>query len=155
MTDPMNALHSLDEEIKRGMPVQTCELNRSYKMIFDQPNGRNRFSYTKVKGKDAICLSMFAETDLINGFLCFNIGYAVIEQYRGSGLGAEAVGIGIDDLKNGLPRAGIEKFYIEAVVGINNSPSISVAEKIFNAKGNEITDAYSGEPALHFRMLVE
>lgn len=155
MTDPMNALLSLDEEIKRGMPLQTCELNKDYKITFDQPNGQNRFSYTKIEGKDAISLSMFAATDPIDGVTCFNIGYAVIEEYRGSGLGEEVVNIGIKELKNGLPRAGIEKFYIDAVVGINNHPSIRTAEKIFKAKGKEITDVYSGEPALHYRKLVE
>ena len=151
----MNALLSFQEELSRGMPVQECELSQDYKLVFDQPNGRERFSYAKIQNGVVQALSQFALTDPIVGVVNFNLGYAVSEKYRGLGLGVESVLKGLAELKNGFGRAGIKEFYIEAVVGLDNTPSIKVAEDIFGYNCNQITDHYSGELAWHYTKLIK
>lgn len=154
MPDLMYALNSLQEEIKLGMPVNPCELDKEYKMIFDEPLGRHRFSYAKIIKGEVQALSVFGAVEPIDSIACFNIGYAVNLKYRGRGLGVEAVNKGIEELRNGLRRAKFKSFYIEAVIDVTNIPSLKVAEKLFPELGKAIKDHGTGTPCLHFTKLI-
>lgn len=154
LPNPMNALRSLQKELRRGIKLTPCKLDANYKMIYDEPNGEKRFSYTKIFADEIQALSIFVIAEPINNIPCFNIGYAVKENRRGSGLGVEAVEKGIEELQNGFRPTPVQKFYLEAIVDVTNKPSIKVAESLFPAPGKEILDHYTGKPALHFQKLV-
>ena len=154
MPDPLDALKSLQQEVDGGMSVNLCELDEDYKMIYDEPGDKKRFSYAKIVDGKVQALSIFAIAEPIDGVPCFNIGYAVEQNNRGCGLGVEAVNKGIDELKNGFGRTKMESFYLEAIVEETNKPSIKVAEKLFSCSGKAIIDQYTGKSALYFKRLV-
>lgn len=54
------------------------------------------------------------------------------------------------ELQKGLSRSGIPAFYIEAVVGIDNEPSKRGAAATISTAPVQITDEFSGIPALHY-----
>ena len=61
----------------------------------------------------------------------------------------------ITELKRGLTRNGVPGFYIEAVVGTDNEPSMRVAGATISTSPVPITDHFSGLPALHYVLKVE
>ena len=154
MPDIMKALTSLQREYDRGMPAKTCALNQEYKVFYDHPKGVKRLSYAKIVGNRIQVVAIFALADPIGSTPCFNIGYAVTPNNRGRNLAAEAVAVGIEELKHGLRRTGQGCFYVEAVIDASNLASLRVAEKVFPLPGTQITDDESGLPALHFMKLI-
>jgi hypothetical protein len=156
MPDLMAAIDSLQKEIGRGMKTIPCELNSQYRMIYDEPHGEKRFTYAKIIGGKVQALANFVLAEPIDGIPCFNVGYAVDPKHRGRGLGLEAASTGIAELKNGFGRTLKGKdMYLEAVVEKTNTHSVKVAQQLFSATGDSITDAPTGKPALYFKMLVK
>ncbi len=78
-------------------------------------------------------------------------GYAVHEDYRGKGRAKALVKSAIAEFKNGF--AGYPPIYLEAVIAKSNVPSMKVAETAFTSTAEEITDVFSGVPALLYRDL--
>jgi hypothetical protein len=157
MPDMMESLKSLQDALNNGeiFQIQTCALNKHYKVILDQPLGNTRFSYAKMEKGQVQAFSVFVQADHINGVPCFNIGYAVQPKYRGKGLAIEAVNVGVEELKNGLGRAGVKEFYVESVIDATNIPSIKVSEKLFSTVGTEVTDSNSQKLCVRFEKLVK
>ncbi|MDO7930342.1 GNAT family N-acetyltransferase [Pseudomonas sp. KFB-139] len=155
IADPMNALISLQREVRRGMPTHPAELHPSLRVIVDKPNGEVRYTYAKVEHGRVKAIAIFIMAEPIEGVPCFNLGYAVPEAYRNRGLASEIVEQGIQELRNGLSRHGIKKFYVEAVVGVDNRSSQRVAAKVISENAVQATDSESGEPALGYTRLVE
>lgn len=58
----------------------------------------------------------------------------------------------IAKIKNGF--AGYPPVYLEAVIAKSNVPSMKVAETAFTSTAEEITDMFSGVPALLYRDLI-
>lgn len=156
MTNPMNALDSMQRLLsaKRNIPkIIPCELNNFF-MVVDNQNGYQRFCYFKIDGSLVKSMSIFAPADPIDGALCFGVGYAVAPRHRRVGLGREIVSIGIAELKNGLNRNGILRFYIEAVVALANIASQKVAESTISLERNRCIDSHSGTNAYVYRKLI-
>lgn len=154
IADPMNALVSLQQHVRRGMETNPGEVHPKLRVVFDQPAGTPRFTYAKIELGRVKALSVFVFHEPIDGIRCFNIGYAVPENYAGRGWATEIVEQGIDELRNGLGRGGVKEFYIEAVVATSNLASQRVAEKCFKTPPVQVTDSESGEPALQYTLLV-
>lgn len=156
MPDMMESLKSLQDALDNGefLQMQTCVLNKQYKVILDHPMGNARFSYAKMDKGQVRAFSVFVQADHINGVPCFNIGYAVQQKYRGKGLAVEAVNVGVEELKNGLGRAWVKEFYIESVIDVSNLASIKVSEKLFATTGTEVTDSNSQKLCLRFEKLI-
>lgn len=154
MPNPMEVLLSLQESLNVGMPTNPCYLDPNYKMIFDEPNGGKRYSYSKIIDNEVQAMSIFGLVEPIDGIVCFSVGYAVSQRSRGQGLAVEAVNKGIEEMKHGLRRNGLEKFYVEAVIDATNVHSIAVAKKLFSSSGDPMRDSFTKIPALYFKKLI-
>lgn len=155
IADPMNALISLQREVRRGMPTHIAELHPGLRVVVDKPNGEVRYTYARVEHGRVKAIAIFIMVEPIEGIPCFNLGYAVPEAYRNRGFASEIVEQGIHELYNGLSRHGIKKFYVEAVVGVDNHSSQRVAAKVISEGAVQVIDSESGEPALGYTRLVE
>jgi hypothetical protein len=94
-------------------------------------------------------------TEPVEGVPCFQLGYAVLDSARNAGLGSAIVAKSIEEISDGFKATPLKKFYVEAVVGRDNLPSNKIAAKVLAGKATEITDVFSGEPALRYLRLVE
>jgi hypothetical protein len=155
MTDPLQALVSLQAEIRKGMPTHPTEKYPSVRVVLDERNGRVRYTYARIEHGRVKAMAMFVRMENIDGIGCFQIGYAVPDKYRGRGWAKEILEQGLDELSNGLARHGVEKFYVQAVVGTSNLASIGVATRLLTDTPVWTMDSVSGEPAQAFTRLVE
>jgi len=85
IANPMDALVSLQRDVRRGMPTQPCDLSPGIRVILDQPNGVIRYTYARIEHGRVKAIALFVHHELIDGVPCFNLGYAVPEAYRGRG----------------------------------------------------------------------
>ena len=69
---------------------------------------------------------------------------------RKNGLATSLVSKGLAELKSGMKRIGIDKFFIEAVIAESTIPSIKLADRLFTEKAKACTDALSGVSAVHY-----
>lgn len=151
ITDPAQAMKSFQEVLKaEGLPLHQGEIDPNIYLHKDNPNGKLRFSYVTLDGLTVTAFVSFVVCNPIEGIPCFNIGYAVPEKYRNQGRAKRIIRSAIIEMKNGISRAGIPTFYIEAIIGKNNQPSKRVAEQIISNQAQEITDQVSGLPALQY-----
>lgn len=155
MTDPLQALVSLQAEVRKGMPTHPTEKYLSVRLVFDEKNGRARYTYARIEHGRVKAMAMFVSMDTIDGIGCFQVGYAVPETYRGRGWAKEILKQGLDELSKGLARHGIKSFYVHAVVGTSNLASIGVATRLLTNTPVSMMDSVSGEPALAFTRLVK
>jgi hypothetical protein len=77
-----------------------------------------------------------------------------LERAPPQGWGRKVAISAIDDFKQGMVRAGVTSFYLEAVVGIDNVASQRIAACGISPSPKDITDNVSGLPALHYSMHV-
>ncbi|WP_229711240.1 GNAT family N-acetyltransferase [Agarivorans gilvus] len=155
MVNPMNALMSLQTEIFNGIPLRSCAAHPSLKMFYDQPNGRPRFTFAKVESQLIKAFAVVAITETIQSLPCVNLGYAVPPEYRQQGLGTEIVKLSINELKAEFKRNGVNEFYVEAVVGVQNIASQRLAAKLLSANFEKIKDDVSGEDAYYYCLKVQ
>ncbi|WP_167811285.1 GNAT family N-acetyltransferase [Ralstonia pseudosolanacearum] len=155
MADPSHALKSFQDELHLGtVNSKQGELDRDLFVYLDHPGGEPRFTYVRLDGKLVTALMMFAVVEPIRGIPCFQIGYAVAEQYRNQGRAKDAVVAAIGEMRNGFGRAGIPRFFVEAIVGADNAASNRVAAGVISAMPTSMTDEYSGHPALQYLLEV-
>lgn len=151
MTDPTDALTQLQIALdNRAVQLIPCEIHRELGVIADTPNGKTRFTYALMKGKEVKAVSLFVLVEPIDGTPCFTIGYAVVENERSKGVGTKIVKQGIDELQNGFKRNGISEIYIEAIISKANEDSNRLAKKVFSTPPESITDCYSGEASFRY-----
>lgn len=154
IADPMDALVSLQREVRRGMPTHPCDLSPGLRVILDQPNGVTRYTYARIEHGRVKAIALFVHHEPIDGVPCFNVGYAVPEAYRNRGWASEIVEQGIQELRQGFGRHGAKSFHVEAVVGKDNLASLRVASKVISNAPIEGTDSESGEPVFAYTRLV-
>lgn len=155
IADPMEALVSLQKEVRRGMPTNPTDLNPGVRVVLDHPNGITRYTYARIEHGRVKSIALFVHHEPINGVPSFNLGYAVPEAYRNRGWATAIVEQGIQELRQGLGRHGVKSFYVEAVVGTENLASQRVASKVISDAPVAGTDSESGEPILAYTRLVE
>ncbi|WP_099235464.1 GNAT family N-acetyltransferase [Pseudomonas sp. ICMP 460] len=155
MTDPFKALVSLQAEIRKGMLTHPTEKYPSVRLVFDEKNGRARYTYARIEHGRVKAMAMFVSMEKINGIGCFQVGYAVPESYRGRGWATEILQQGLEELSKGLARHGVTHFYVQAVVSTSNLASVGVATRLLSSTPDSIVDSVSGEPALAFTRLVD
>jgi hypothetical protein len=154
IAEPMDALVSLQREVRRGMPTQRCDLSPGVRVILDQPNGVLRYTYARIEHGRVKAVALFVHHEPIDGVPCFNLGYAVPEAYRNRGWASEIVELDIQELRQGFGRHGAKSFYVEAVVGKDNLSSLRVASKVISDVPIGGTDSESGEPVFAYTRLV-
>ncbi|NNJ16722.1 GNAT family N-acetyltransferase [Pseudomonas putida CSV86] len=155
IADPMDALVSLQREVRRGMPTDPTELSPGVRVVLDQPNGVIRYTYARIEHGRVKAIAIFVHHEPIDGVPCFNLGYAVPEAYCNRGWAGMIIEQGIQELRHGLGRHGAKSFYVEAVVGADNIASQRVASKIISDSPTAGIDSESGEPVLQYTRLVE
>ncbi len=155
ITNPMEALNSFQVEVKRGLPVEQCATNRDLSVMYDEPNGKPRYSYAKIEWGKVKAFVMFVLDTPINEIPTFNIGYAVPEFYQNKGFGREIVRKSIEEFSGGLAGAGIRRIYVRAVVDLFNDSSNKIARDLLSPSPEEIIDDISGKRAFHYTLLIE
>jgi hypothetical protein len=151
MTDPFAALESFQEVLANDvMLLQQGIIDPELFVHQDQPNGSTRFTYVRLDRRTVTALVMFVLVAPLEGSPCFQIGYAVPERCRAQGRAKDIVAAAIAELKRGLTENGVPAFYIEAVVGTDNEPSMRVAAATISTSPVQITDDVSGLSALHY-----
>jgi RimJ/RimL family protein N-acetyltransferase len=157
MTDPANSLQSFQEELLLGTVRPTpTRLDPDLFLYRDSPLGeRSRMTYVRLEGSTVTALVMFVPEEYINGIPCAGIGYAVPQGYRGQGRAKEIIRAGIADMQYGLSLQGIPTFYVEAIVGADNSASRRVAEQLISTTPDSMTDDLSGLPAFRYIRMIE
>lgn len=132
--DPHDGLVELQKAIDaKVVKMDSCVLHSDIVIHFDRPNGENRFSYAKIVNGEIRSFAFFVIVEPLNNLPCFNVGYAVPEKYRNQGLGTDILKRSIDELAYGFGRNNVKEFYLEAIVGKNNTPSQKLLSKVFVA----------------------
>lgn len=149
MTDPLQALNSFQQDVRRGLPVIPTEKYKSTYVIRDELNEKVRYTYLKIEHGRVKAIAMFVTAGFIKGIPCFQTGYAVPVTYRNRGWATQILKEGIDELQQGFSAHGHGDFYIEAVVGVDNIASQHVAQKVLG-QSVPTTDEPSGQPALTY-----
>lgn len=149
------ALQSFQQAYSKGYVKPTrCTLRRDLWVLRDDANGDSRLTFTQIDDKGVVrALISLLPAEPYEGELCFALAYAVAEKFRGKGLAKEIVESSIVELRNGLKQRA-PKFYVEVIVDKLNVASNRVAAKVINPDPIEITDQFSGDPALQYFRLV-
>ena len=157
MTDPFAALESFQEALANdALYLRPGTIDRKLFLYVDHPNGSTRrFTYVRLDRRTVTALVMFVPVEPIEGVPCFQIGCAVPERYRRQGRAKDIIVAAIAELENGLTRNGVPAFYIEAVVGTHNEPSMRVAAATISNSPVHIIDQVSGLPALQYVLKVD
>lgn len=151
MTDPSDALASFQLYLTNGSPrLQPGTFDKTLLAHLDYPNGHMRLTYVRLAQHTVTVFVEFVQIEPLDGLACFHVGYAVPPAYRGQGLARAALDAALKELEFGLGRNGVPAFYVEAVIGTDNTASRRVAEQVLTQSPEAITDSVSGQPALRY-----
>ena len=109
----------------------------------------------RLEGETVTAFVEFVPCEPINGNRCWNVGYAVPDEYRSQGRAKEIMIAAVSDLREASDRLGLRVFYVEAIVGIENKPSQRVAEQTISDRPETVTDQVSGLPAFRYVQRIE
>jgi hypothetical protein len=155
MSNPMDALVTLQPAIDNGEVIlRPCKLHPDLWVLQDEPNGELRTTYAVLENGIVQAIAQFLPAEPIDGIPCLALGCAVLEAARRRGLATETVSKALAEMRNGLRRSGIRRFYVEAVVGVTNEPSKRLAARLLSPQPVACTDEFSGEPALQYVRLI-
>ena len=151
MPDIQEALESFQHFLRLGQiwpqPVpQTPDLH----VHRDKANGGDRITFVTLDAKTVTALVSFVPRVPIEGRPCFTVGYAVPQAYRNQGRAKRIVAAAMAELQRGLGRNGVPIFYIEAVVGAENTGAQSVAQQTISGAPVVMADEASGLSALQY-----
>jgi RimJ/RimL family protein N-acetyltransferase len=156
MTDPMDSLRLLQQAIdEQVVGFQHCEIFPDIAVHFDKPNDVPRFTYVRMENGIAQSIALFVMGEPVEGIHCFQMGWATVETMRRNGLATDVASKAVEELKNGMNRNGINRFYIEAIIAETNTESQRLASRMFPDPPEPCTDSLSGETALQYLRLVE
>jgi len=156
MTDPMDALVFLQQALDAGtVQMRSCDIHPDLKVLLDYPLGELRLTYATIAGGIVQSIALFLMVDPLAGVPCFPLGWAVIESMRGRGVATETMVKAMEELRKGLKKKGIRKFYVEAIVATSNVASNRLARRLISDCPTTGTDAISSEPIFKYLRLLE
>jgi len=158
MTDPTVGMNSLQRAIgKNEVTLQKCDIYPDLQMLVDHPApGEVRVTYVQVIHGRVRGYVVFIKAQPFEGLPCFSIGYAVPEKFRRNGIGAQIVEKSIQEMKSGMARNGLKRFYVEAIVDSENIASQKLASKVISAQADrDVVEKESGKAAVAYMRLVE
>lgn len=158
LPDLESALASFKRALKKGeITLKPCDSDSALFMHADRvPGDEMRMTYARLQGNDVTVMISVLPERPYEGKPCFGLGCAVPQRFRGRGRAAEATVAVMKELRQGLARAGIASFYVEAVIGVNNIASQRTAEKAIARKPvAEDLDMYAGVPVVQYVRLIE
>ncbi|WP_157510301.1 N-acetyltransferase [Lysobacter sp. Root559] len=149
MTDPTAALTSFQRAVHaRSISIERGRLDPNVYVHFDQPQGEARFTYVRLDGGAVTALANFMLNGSVDGAMCWAVGYAVPEGLRGQGRARDIVQSGIAELQNGFKDH--PRFFVEAVIDIENIASQRVAAAVLGGEPEAIIDGHSKRPAVRY-----
>lgn len=155
LPNPHDAMQSLEQAIACGeVHLKKGTVDPTLGLTIDKPNGEIRLTYVRLEAGKVIALVMAIPCDPFESKPCFNIGYAVAANFRGQGRAKELVKAAIAEMQHGFGIAGMNVFYVEAIVGEDNQPSMRVAERVISASYNSKVDAVSNVPIRQYMMKI-
>jgi hypothetical protein len=147
MTDPHDALPSLQAAFAaKRLHLNRCSFDSGMWVHQDTANGKVRVTYIRNEGRTVVAFATFVLGQPFEGAPCFDAGWAVPTSHRRQGLATRTVKAALIELTAGFGPYG--PFWIEAVVGMNNLASQTVAERGMRVVSVPMTDSVSGLPAL-------
>ncbi len=136
MTDPTDSLTAFQQALRDGeLSLRPGELDKTLFVHADRPQGVSRMTYAWLDGRKVKAIAIMV---------------SVPKAYRGKGYAKRIVEAAIAEMRNGLARNGIQSFYVEAIVSVDNEPSKQVAAATISASPVAVTDHGSGLPALQY-----
>ncbi|MFT8484217.1 MAG: hypothetical protein ABF689_14620 [Gluconobacter cerinus] len=156
MTDPMEGFITFQPALDAGKITLLPGIVVPNVWVFmDEPNGQKRWTYVRLENNIATCMAVLTPAEPYEGKHVFQLGYAVLEHFRGQGKAKDISRAAITELTTGFAKNGLNSLYIEIVVGRDNPASIAVAQSLVKVKPKEISDKISGLPALQFMQIIE
>ncbi|WP_209632104.1 GNAT family N-acetyltransferase [Cronobacter sakazakii] len=150
MIDPSDSLKSFQDALdKKLITLSSCVVHPEMKVLLDDAEGTPRITYALLDGDKVKGIAIYVPAEAIEGLPCFGLGYAVAEQYARQGVATEIVQNSLDEMHAGFKKI-YPKFYVEAIVGIDNEGSKKVASKLLSQEPKACNDTYSGKPALQY-----
>jgi len=151
----MDSLRTLQPAIDRGeVHLQPCSLHKDLWVLQDFPNGELRTTYAALENGVVQCIVQFVTAEPIEGLPCLSLGCATMEGARNRGLATDTLTKAIDEMRSGLKRRGIRRFYVEGVVSTSNGASQKVAARVLSSQPTAGTDDHSGEPIFQYVKLI-
>lgn len=139
---------------KRHIMPTRCRLQSDLWVLKDDANGEARLTFAQIDAAETVrAIVTVLPAEPYEGVRCFALAYAVAKPFQRRGLAKEIVETSIAELHSEFKRR-FPKFYIEVVVDKLNFASNRVAAQVINKTPIEITDQFSGEPALQYFRLV-
>tara|TARA_R110002124_G_scaffold128157_2_gene288544 strand:- start:19069 stop:19548 length:480 start_codon:yes stop_codon:yes gene_type:complete len=157
ITDPHNGLLLFQKALLNGTIKPTrCKINRKLYFLRDRPTPDTiRITYAMIVGRQVKAMAVYMEEEPFEGKRVFGVGYSVGIPFRRKGLAKEMLLSSLEEFTALLSKQLDEPgFYLEAVVGVDNEVSKSVAKQVFNDEPDKIADGESGLPALHYLKLI-
>lgn len=151
LPDIAGALKSFQQAYNAGeIRLQPGALDPELFMHMDRPNGELRLTYVRLEGKKVTAMVQFVPCDAVEGEPCFNVGWAVPEEWRGQGRSGEAFIAAVKEIRHGFAPHGMAAFWIEGVVGADNLASQRVAERVISAPMATDIDSTAGVPVVQY-----
>lgn len=151
LPDIVSALKSFQQALDKGeIELQPSVLDSKLFGYKDEPNGEHRLTYVRLERKKVAAMIQFIPCDPVDGELCFNVGWAVPEEFREQGRACEAFIAAIKELRHGLVPHEINAFWVEGIVGTDNIVSQHVAEKVISTPVSRDTDSFAGVPIVQY-----
>ena len=152
MINPMSALVSLQAVVNAGtLEFQTCALSSEISLHVDQPTTTGvRFTYANITQGTVQAIVIATKVDSLQGLPCFQLGIAVREELRRSGIGTRTLNQAIAEMKHGFARTPIKTFALEVIVARENAPSNALARKVISNEYLPCTDAFSNEASYQY-----
>ncbi|RUU10751.1 N-acetyltransferase [Mesorhizobium sp. M7A.T.Ca.TU.009.01.3.2] len=152
LTDPTLGLASFQQALREGEIVpEQCKLDPNLYVLLDHPAGSPRFTYARIEDDDTVtAIAILAVAEPMEGIQCFQLGYAVPEQYRNQGRAKEVVRAALTELQHGFAKANIHTFFVEAVVGADNPVSQAVAAATISDEPETGIDKFAEVPVLQY-----
>lgn len=138
-----------------GISLQAGALDRHLFVYMDLPNAEARLTYVRLDRRKVTAKVQFVRCDAVEGEPCFNVGWAVPEELRGQGRADEAFIAAAQELRHGLARNGISAFWVEGIVGTDNTASQRAAERVISAPVSTSTDSQAGVPVVQYMRRID
>jgi len=147
----MDGLSSFQEALTLGtIEPRPCKWNKNLQVLQDNAEGELRVTHARIVDGEAHGIIIYCIAENVESVPCFAVGYAVAEKYRRKGIGTTLLSESVEELSRELHQVGLTDYYLEAVVGVENTASNKIATKVLSAKPVRTTDKISGEPAYQY-----
>lgn len=151
ITNPVDELLSFQQALVKGeIKLQAGKIDPELYVYSDATGDSIRFTYVRLIGLIVTGYATMVMTEPMHGLPCFHASVAIPEAYRGKGYAKNVLQAAMTELKDGLSRNNAPSFYVEAVVGVSDTPSQRLAEAAISPTPVAVTDSQTGGPALQY-----